>query len=71
MIKGYKQNLTKDDMWLVEENKGSKKLSNELEIVWNKAIKKYILKAFFRRVRKNENWGGSDFENLALAKIKY
>ncbi len=58
MIKGYKQNLTKDDMWLVEENKGSKKLSNELEIVWNKAIKKYILKAFFRRVRKNENWGG-------------
>jgi hypothetical protein len=57
MIKGYKQNLTKDDMWLVEENKGSKKLSNELEIVWNKAIKKYILKAFFPRVRKNENWG--------------
>jgi hypothetical protein len=51
MLKGYKQNLNKDDMWLIEENKSSKKLSNELEIVWNKAIKKYILKRF----RKNEN----------------
>ena len=56
MIKGYKQNLTKDDMWLVEENKSSKKLSNKLEIVWNKVIKKYILKGFFPRIRKNENW---------------
>jgi len=41
MIKGYKQNLNKDDMWLVEENKKSQKLSNDLEIVWHKAIKKY------------------------------
>jgi hypothetical protein len=40
IIKGYRKELTKDDLWELDESDCSKELLEEYETEWNKRIEK-------------------------------
>nr|UOU03336.1 ATP-binding cassette subfamily C1-5 [Brachionus rubens] len=42
ILTGYKRDLTKEDLWKVEETEASEHLTRKLEIAWNKTSRKYI-----------------------------
>ena len=39
IVKGYKSELSKEDMWDLDQSEKSKLLSDELEEAWNNAVK--------------------------------
>ncbi|RNA36438.1 multidrug resistance-associated 1 [Brachionus plicatilis] len=42
ILTGYKRDLTREDLWKIDDTESSFHLTNKLEIAWNKASKKYI-----------------------------
>ena len=42
IIKGFSRNLTKMDMWQIEESESSEYLTQELEKHWNEVAQKYL-----------------------------
>ncbi|CAF0717000.1 unnamed protein product [Brachionus calyciflorus] len=42
ILTGYKRDLTRDDLWIVDETEASAHLTHKFETAWNKASKKYI-----------------------------
>ena len=42
IVKGFRRNLTKMDMWQIEESESSEYLTQELEKHWNEVAQKYL-----------------------------
>ena len=41
IVNGHKRDLTREDLWEIEEDESTKLLTIKLEKVWNEASKKY------------------------------
>ncbi len=45
--KGFKRDLTREDMWEIDFSETSECVTDKLEFEWNQAVAKYLLKFLF------------------------
>ncbi|CAF1062060.1 unnamed protein product, partial [Brachionus calyciflorus] len=55
IYRGYKNNLTRNDVWDLDKDNSSKVLGDELEMEWNKLVAKYQIKRKISSTRKDNS----------------
>ncbi|CAF1007103.1 unnamed protein product, partial [Brachionus calyciflorus] len=81
IYRGYKKNLSRDDLWNLDEDNSSKALGDELEMEWNKLVAEYQSKRkrkvnsrrkdnskIYEELELNENFDDTDSKNLRNTK---
>jgi len=44
--KGFKRNLTREDMWDIDSSETAENVTADLEYEWDKCVKKYLFLVF-------------------------